>query len=140
MRITQGTFSFLPDFTDDEILEQVEYSLSNGWAVSIEHTSDPHPRNVYWELWELPMFDARDAETILQSLHACRAAFPDHYIRVSAYDSRLGRQTTALQFIVQRPKEEPGFHLERIEWSDRSQRYRIRAYATDRPSNGRDQQ
>lgn len=137
MRITQGTFSFLPDFTDDEIREQIEYSLSNGWAVSIEHTDDPHPRNVYWTLWELPMFDARDAAPIMESLRACRAAFPNDYIRVSAYDNRPGRQTTALQFIVQRPKEEPGFRLERIEWRDRSQRYALRAYAADRPAGSR---
>ena len=32
MRITQGTFSFLPDLTDAEISAQIEYALKNGWA------------------------------------------------------------------------------------------------------------
>ena len=32
MRITQGTFSFLPDLTDDEIRAQVEYALKNAVA------------------------------------------------------------------------------------------------------------
>ena len=50
MRITQGTFSFLPDLTDAEITAQIEYALRNGWAVAVEHTDDPHPRNVYWEM------------------------------------------------------------------------------------------
>ena len=53
MRITQGTFSYLPDFTDEEIKAEVRYCLDNGWAFSIEHTDDPHPRNAYWEMWGL---------------------------------------------------------------------------------------
>ena len=32
MRITQGTFSFLPDLTDEQICAQVEYCLGKGWA------------------------------------------------------------------------------------------------------------
>ena len=57
MRITQGTFSFLPDFTDEQIDAQIKYSIANGWALSIEYTDDPHPRNSYWEMWGLPRFD-----------------------------------------------------------------------------------
>ena len=57
MRITQGTFSFLPDLTDEQIAHQVEYGLAQGWAISIEYTDDPHPRNIYWEMWGMPMFD-----------------------------------------------------------------------------------
>ena len=57
MRITQGCFSFLPDLTDDQILIQVQYCLEQGWAVNLEFTDDPHPRNTYWEMWGLPMFD-----------------------------------------------------------------------------------
>ena len=47
MRVTQGTFSFLPDLTDAEIAAQVEYALKQGWALAVEHTDEPHPRNVY---------------------------------------------------------------------------------------------
>ena len=50
MRVTQGTFSFLPDFTDEQITAQVQYCLDNGWAVNLEYTDDPHPRNTYWEM------------------------------------------------------------------------------------------
>ncbi len=45
MRITQGTFSFLPDLTDAEIRPQIDYALRQGWALSVEYTDDPHPRN-----------------------------------------------------------------------------------------------
>src|SRR5215469_14472398 len=57
MRITQGCFSYLPDLTDEQITAQVQFCLDKGWAVNIEFTDDPHPRNTYWEMWGLPMFD-----------------------------------------------------------------------------------
>ena len=137
MRLTQGTFSFLPDLTDDEIRAQIQYCLDNGWAVSVEFTDDPHPRNTYWEMWGLPMFDLADAAGVLAEVVACREAFPERYVRVMAYDSSLGRQTVALSFLVQRPTEEPGFRLERSEGPDRRQRYDLRPYALDRPAGER---
>ena len=64
-RITQGSFSLLPDLTDEQIKKQVEYCIKNGFAVSIEWTDDPHPRNCYWEMWGLPLFEIPDAATIM---------------------------------------------------------------------------
>ncbi|GAA0614976.1 ribulose bisphosphate carboxylase small subunit [Sporichthya brevicatena] len=127
MRITQGTFSFLPDLTDDEIAAQIQYCLDHGWPLSIEFTDDPHPRNTYWEMWGLPMFDLVDPAGVLLEINACRQARPDCYIRVNAYDASLGRQTTALSILVQRPADETGFRLIRQESSDR----RI-SYTTER--------
>jgi ribulose-bisphosphate carboxylase small chain len=137
MRITQGTFSYLPDLSDEEIKAQVQYCLDNDWPVSVEYTDDPHPRNVYWEMWGLPMFDVKDAVAVMAEVTACRQAFANHYIRVTGYDRSLGRQTTALSFIVNRPAEEPGFRLERTEASDRQIRYTLTPYATDRPTGKR---
>jgi ribulose-bisphosphate carboxylase small chain len=137
MRITQGTFSYLPDFSDEEITEQIQYCLDNDWPVSIEHTDDPHPRNVYWEMWGLPMFDLKDPAGILAEIRECRKTFPRHYVKVTGYDRRYTRQTTALSFIVQRPAEEPGFRLERQESNDRVIRYSLHSYATDKPAGTR---
>jgi len=125
MRITQGTFSFLPDFSDEQIEAQIRYALRNGWAISVEHTDDPHPRNVYWDLWGLPLFDLGedDAEKAMREVRACREAFADRYIKVLAYDASYGRQTTALSFIVNRPRPEPGFRLTRRDDHDRVMRY-----------------
>jgi ribulose-bisphosphate carboxylase small chain len=106
MRITQGTFSYLPDLTDDEIALQLRYAIGNGWAVSVESTADPRPRNNLWDMWGLPMFDHRDPAGALHEINECRRAYPDRYIRVSAYDSTHGRQTTALSFLVNRPRSE----------------------------------
>ncbi len=137
MHITQGTFSYLPEFTDDEIRAQVQYAIDNDWAIAVEFTDDPHPRNIYWEMWALPMFDVSDAAGAMLEVDACREAYPDHYVRVTAYDPRYHRQTTALSFIVQRPKEEPGFHLERQEVHDRVVRYTLRSYAANDPEGQR---
>jgi ribulose-bisphosphate carboxylase small chain len=137
MRVTQGAFSYLPDLTDDEIAAQVQYSLDRGDAIAIELTDDPHPRNTYWEMWGLPMFDVRDAAAVLGEVRRCREAFANRYIRVSAYDATLGRQTTALAFLVNRPQHEPGFVVERQAGPDRQQRYTIRSYAAELPHGER---
>ena len=137
MHITQGTFSYLPAFTDEQIKAQVQYALDNGWAVSVEFTDDPHPRNFLWDMWGLPMFDMKDASAILLEVNRCREAYPNRYVRVNAYDAHLHRQTTARSFIVQRPAEEPGFRLDRQESHDRQIRYTMHPYATERPEGER---
>jgi ribulose-bisphosphate carboxylase small chain len=137
MRLTQGTFSFLPDLTDEQIRGQVEYALGKGWALGIEYTDDPHPRNTYWEMWGLPLFDLHDAAGVMQEVLACRAAQPLQYVRINAFDATRGWETVRLSFIVHRPPEEPGFRLGRIEDRGRTIRYSLHSYATDRPSGRR---
>lgn len=125
MRITQGAFSFLPDLADAQIRAQLEYCLKKGWAVAVEHTDDIHPRNTYWEMFGMPMFDLADAAGAMGEIAECRKTFPDEYIRVNAFDSTLGWETVRLSFIVNRPKDEPGFRLMRTEGEGRVQRYSI---------------
>lgn len=137
MRITQGTFSFLPDLTDDQIRAQVDYCLANGWAISLEYTDDPHPRNTYWEMFGMPMFDLKDAAGVMTELQAARGTFPDRYIKLNAFDSTQGVESVCLSFIVNRPAREPGFGLVREEAAGRAIRYTIRSYATDRPEGER---
>jgi ribulose-bisphosphate carboxylase small chain len=130
MRLTQGQFSFLPDLTDEQIEAQISYALSNGWAIMVEYTDDPHPRNSLWEMWAQPMFDVGedDADVVMRDVNACREAFPHLYVKVVAYDRSLNRQTSAMSFIVNRPEHEPGFRLERQETHDRVVRYTIHSY------------
>ena len=139
MRITQGTFSFLPDLTDEQIEAQLRYALGKGWAIMVEHTDDPHPRNILWAMWAQPRFDLPEEEvgTAVGDVRACREAHPEHYVKIVCYDRTLGRQTTAMSFIVQRPADEPGFRLERIAGSDRRQSYALHPYAADRPAGAR---
>ncbi len=132
-RITQGQFSFLPDLTDAEITAQIEYGLRKGYAWSVEYTDDPHPRNTYWEMYGMPMFDLHDAAGVLMEVQACRKTFPKHYIRMLAFDATRGVESIAMSFIVNRPPEEPGFGLVRQEVQGRSMRYTVHSYATDKP-------
>src|SRR4051812_50164835 len=100
MRITQGCFSFLPDLTDEQISRQVQYCLGQGWAVNIEFTDDPHPRNNFWEMWGLPMFDLRDAAGGVMELNEWRKGYGDRYIPVSAFDFRPRRGVPRLSVLV----------------------------------------
>ena len=136
-RITQGQFSFLPDLTDAQISAQIDYALGKGWALGIEYTDDPHPRNTYWEMFGNPMFDIKDAAGILAEVNNARKTFPSHYIRVTAFDSTRGVESVKMSYIVNRPAKEPGFGLARTEVDGRQIRYRISSYATDKPEGER---
>lgn len=136
-RITQGQFSFLPDLSDAQISAQIAYALKHGWAVSVEYTDDPHPRNTYWEMYGNPMFDLKDPAGILAEINACRKTFPQHYIRVTAFDSRRGVESLAMSYLVNRPDREPGLGLVRQEVAGRNIRYTVQPYATDRPEGER---
>jgi ribulose-bisphosphate carboxylase small chain len=140
MHVTQGTFSYLPPLSDDEIRAQIQYGIDQDWAVAIEFTDDIHPRNVYWEMWGFPDFDAKDAAAGLFELNRCREAYPNHYIRVTLYNPKLTKQTIGLQFIVNRPPNEPGFRLDRQESNDRVIRYTLQPYATEKPHGDRYQE
>ncbi len=136
-RVTQGQFSFLPDLTDEEIALQIEYGLKKGYAWQVEYTDDPHPRNTYWEMYGMPMFDLKDAAGVMLELQACRKTFPNHYIRLMAFDSTRGIESIAMSFIVNRPASEPGFGLVRQEGAGRTMRYTVHSYATDKPEGQR---
>lgn len=138
MRITQGTFSFLPDLSDEQIRRQVEYCLGKGWALGIEYTDDPHPRNTFWEMFGNPMFDVQDPAGVMLELAACRKTFAQQYIRVTAFDSTHGTESVVMSFVVNRPADEPGFRLIRTEEPGRTIRYSIESYAVQaRPEGAR---
>jgi ribulose-bisphosphate carboxylase small chain len=134
MHITQGQFSFLPPLTDAQIMAQVDYAISKGWAVSIEWTDDPHPRNVYWNMWGQPMFEIKDGAAVTYDLAACRKACPNAYIKVNAFDNTRGVESMVMSFIVNRPAIEPGFKLVRQEAEGRVVRYTTSSYSTDTPA------
>ncbi|HYI73065.1 MAG TPA: ribulose bisphosphate carboxylase small subunit [Skermanella sp.] len=137
MRLTQGQFSFLPDLTDEEITKQITYALSQGWAVAVESTDDPHPRNTYWDMWGQPMFDIQDAAGVMMEVNACRKANKNKYIKVLAFDSNRGFETIRMSFLINRPSTENGFELVRAEGPGRNVNYTIRSYATEKPSGAR---
>jgi len=74
---------------------------------------------------------------VLTELQECRKAFPNYYIRLMAFDSTRGVESVAMSFIVNRPKDEPGFGLVRQEAHNRTMRYTVRGYAADKPETER---
>jgi len=135
-RITQGCFSLLPDLSNEQIKKQIEYAIKNGFAVSIEWTDDPHPRNCYWEMWGLPLFDIPDSATILYELEECRKAHKGIYIKINAFNNARGVESTAISFITDRPAFEPGFYLIREEGKGRQIHYTLQSYAVQSSNEG----
>jgi len=136
VRLTQGCFSFLPDLTDAQIEKQVAFAITKGWAMNVEYTDDPHPRNSYWELWGLPLFDIKDAASVMFELAEARKAISNSYIRMNAFDASYGVESCCMSFIVNRPASEPGFWLDRQESSGRSITYTMKSYAVENNGAG----
>jgi ribulose-bisphosphate carboxylase small chain len=136
MKLTQGAFSFLPDLTDAQISKQIQYAIDKSWAVSIEYTDDPHPRNNYWEMWGLPLFDVKDPAAVLFEINMAKKAKPNYYVKVAAFDNARGTESCVLAFIVQRPAYEPGFKLVRQEAEGRRLVYTLTSYSVDAKPEG----
>ncbi len=83
-------------------------------------------------MWGPPMFDLRDAAGVLAEAHACRKAFPQHYIKVNAFDATKGVESMQLSFIVNRPPEEPG-SASRAPKPKAARSDTASSYATDKP-------
>jgi ribulose-bisphosphate carboxylase small chain len=97
------TFSYLPELTPEQMEAQIDSILERGLVVAIEHTRRVDPRNHYWTLWGLPLFDVDDPELVLEAIRECRRANPSDYIRVNGYDAR--RQGQVVSFVVHRAAE-----------------------------------
>jgi len=138
VRLTQGCFSFLPDLTDQQIEKQIAYCIGKGWAINVEWTDDPHPRNSYWELWGLPLFDVKDPATVMFELNEARKACAAGYIRVNGFNAAYGTESCVMSFIVNRPANEPDFYLDRQECEGRRIAYTIKSYSIQaNPEGGR---
>ena len=100
-----GTFSYLPPFSDDEVISQIEYMVRLGLEASLEHVEPARATSGYWYMWRLPMFGERDPLVIFAEIDRCRAAHPTHHVRLIGYD-RI-RQTQKVAFVVARAPEAP---------------------------------
>ena len=70
-------------------------------------------------------------------INNCPKTFPNHYVRVTAFDSTRCWETPRMSYLVNRPKQEPGFRLDRQETEGRQVRYTVRSYAADKPEGER---
>ena len=79
---------------------------------------------VILQLLELPNEKAQLAlKGVMMELDDCRKAYPQHYIRLNAFDSHRGFETVTMSFIVNRPDKEPDLKMVRTDGPGRSQNY-----------------
>ena len=81
------TFSYLPELSAGQLAQQVRSILGRRLLVGIEFSSAPEPRDHYWTMWKLPLFDTDDPAAVLTELDACRQANPGAYIKINGYDA-----------------------------------------------------
>jgi ribulose-bisphosphate carboxylase small chain len=97
------TYSYLPELSPVEAEAQLASILGRGLLVAIEHAPQVDPRDHYWTLWRLPLFDVHDPAVVLATIEDCRKAHPGDYVRINGYDAR--RQGQVASFVVVQPQE-----------------------------------
>jgi ribulose-bisphosphate carboxylase small chain len=95
------TLSYLPPLSDAQIAKQIEYILTQGFFPCIEFNEISDPKEFYWTMWKLPMFNARSAQEVLSEVQACRSAYGNCFIRVVGFDNI--KQCQVAMFIVHKP-------------------------------------
>ncbi len=139
MRITQGTFSFLPDLTDER--DRGAAALRPAQRLGDHGRAHRRPASAQLALGDVGPAAVRAGRGRGRDRPARGARRP----RGLPARVRQGRRLRPLAgppddrpgFIVGRPAFEPGFRLERQEKADRQIRYTLHPYATDVPAGMR---
>lgn len=95
---TLETFGFLPKLTQDEVYDQIDYLISQGWTPAIEHEHPSKASSSYWTMWKLPMFGETDLNAVVDEIETCRREYPDHHVRLIGYDNYT--QSQGVCFVV----------------------------------------
>lgn len=96
--------SYLAQPDQHQLAKQIQYLLDEGLVPAIEYVHQPDPRDHYWGMWKLPLFQARAVEDVLTEIQACKAVHPDCFIKVIGYDRR--RQTQSVSLVVHQPRQD----------------------------------
>ncbi|MBW4478679.1 MAG: ribulose bisphosphate carboxylase small subunit [Tolypothrix brevis GSE-NOS-MK-07-07A] len=95
------TLSYLPPLSDAQIAKQVQYILDQGYIPAIEFNEKSEPKEFYWTMWKLPLFNAKSTQEVLSEVQACRSQFSTSFVRVVGFDNI--KQCQILSFIVHKP-------------------------------------
>jgi ribulose-bisphosphate carboxylase small chain len=95
------TFSYLPPLSPEQLAGQIRSILARRLVVGIEYTTAPDPRDHYWVMWKLPLFDVDDPEAVLAELEACQRSNPGAYVKINGYDPV--RQGQVVSFVASQP-------------------------------------
>jgi ribulose-bisphosphate carboxylase small chain len=93
--------TYLPPLDKDQVASQIRYLLGQGLIPAVEYARQPSPRDHYWTMWKLPLFDARAVADVQAEIEACTTAHPDCFIKLIGYDRH--RQTRAMSLLVRQP-------------------------------------
>jgi ribulose-bisphosphate carboxylase small chain len=93
--------TYLPPLDEAQVAKQINSLLDRRLIPAIEYARDPGPRDRYWSMWKLPLFEARDAADVQDEISACTSAHPGCFIKLIGYDRR--RQTRAVSLMVHQP-------------------------------------
>ena len=93
--------TYLPRADEAQMAKQITYLLDQGLIPAIEYARDPRPRDHYWSMWKLPLFEARDAADVQAEINACTTGHPDSFIKLIGYNRR--RQTRTVSLLVHQP-------------------------------------
>jgi len=105
MALDTGQFARTVRHTEEQIKDQLGDCQRRGWALIIEHTTDPGPENQYWERWGVPILDPEDPQSVMFEIASCRHAFPRHFIRVNACEAGRGQAVIRHSLLVHSPGE-----------------------------------
>ena len=93
--------TYLPRPDEAQLAKQITYLLDDGLIPAIEYARDPRPRDHYWAMWKLPLFEARAVADVQAEINACRAAHPDCFIKLIGYGRQ--QQTRTMSLVVHQP-------------------------------------
>jgi ribulose-bisphosphate carboxylase small chain len=93
--------TYLPRPGEAQVAKQITYLLDQGLIPAIEYARDPCPRDHYWSMWKLPLFEARAVADVQAEINACKAARPDCFIKLIGYDRQ--QQTRRTSLLVHQP-------------------------------------
>jgi ribulose-bisphosphate carboxylase small chain len=92
---------YLPRLDQAQAATQITYLLDQGLIPAIEYAREPGPRDHYWGMWKLPLFEARAVADVQAEISACTTAHRDCFIKLIGYDRQ--RQTRTVSLVVHQP-------------------------------------
>ncbi|WP_199247686.1 ribulose bisphosphate carboxylase small subunit [[Phormidium] sp. ETS-05] len=95
------TLSYLPPLTDQQIVKQIQYMISQGYIPAIEFSENSAPEQHYWTMWKLPLFNCSSPQEVLNEVRECRQEYSNSFIRVAGFDNI--KQCQTISFIVYKP-------------------------------------
>jgi ribulose bisphosphate carboxylase small subunit len=100
----------MPDL--DRLESLIENSFTHNWILRVEHTDEAMPMMTSWQQWGEALFAIREAAPAMESIAACRAAYPGHNIRL--HTEKLMPRTRMLYCVYRIPQALPESDVQQV--------------------------